>query len=87
MARYYASKLYGGEAYFMQVDAHLEFYKGWDELYLNEVKATKSYPMAMLSSYPPGFNAEEGGILNSTPSPGARLCSNVNFLIMMLRIK
>jgi [Skp1-protein]-hydroxyproline N-acetylglucosaminyltransferase len=75
MARYYASKLYGGETYFMQVDAHLEFYVGWDTLYINELKCTKSYPKSMLSSYPPGFNTEHGGILNSAPSPGARLCS------------
>jgi hypothetical protein len=75
MARYYASKLYGGETYFMQVDAHLEFYVGWDTLYINELKSTKSYPKSMLSSYPPGFNTEHGGILNSAPSPGARLCS------------
>lgn len=75
MARYYASKLYGGETYYMQVDAHLEFYNGWDELYIDELKATSSYPKSMLSSYPPGFNAEHGGLLNSPPSPGARLCS------------
>jgi len=75
MARYYASKLYGGETYYMQVDAHLEFYNGWDALYIDELKATSSYPKSMLSSYPPGFNAEHGGILNSPPSPGARLCS------------
>lgn len=74
MARYYASKLWGGETYFMQVDAHLQFYKGWDELYTNEVKATKSYPKAVLSSYPPGFQEENGGILDHA-SAGARLCT------------
>lgn len=75
MARYYASKLWGGESYFMQVDSHLEFYKHWDELYTNELKATKSFPKAVLSSYPPGFSEENGGILKGEPSPGARLCS------------
>lgn len=75
MARYYASKLWGGESYFMQVDAHLEFYTHWDELYTNELKATKKYPRSVLSSYPPGFNRENGGILEGNPSPGARLCT------------
>lgn len=75
MARYYASKLWGGEAYFMQVDAHLEFYTHWDELYIGELKATRSFPKALLSSYPPGFERENGGILEGQPSPGARLCT------------
>ncbi len=75
MARYYASKLWGGESYFMQVDAHLEFYKHWDELYTNELKSTNSFPSAVLSSYPPGFQAENGGILEGQPSLGTRLCS------------
>lgn len=74
MARYYASKLWGGETYFMQVDSHLQFYKGWDELYVHELKSTKSYPKSVLSSYPPGFNKENGGVLN-TESSGARLCT------------
>lgn len=75
MARYYASKLWGGERYFMQVDAHLEFYKHWDELYTNELKSASSFPTAVLSSYPPGFQAENGGILEGQPSLGTRLCS------------
>lgn len=75
MARYYASKLWGGETYYMQVDAHLEFYEHWDELYTNELKSAKSFPKAVLSSYPPGFQRENGGILESGPTPGARLCS------------
>ncbi|KAL7553496.1 hypothetical protein ACHAWF_018034 [Thalassiosira exigua] len=75
MARYYASKLWGGESYFMQVDSHLEFYEHWDELYANELKSAKSFPKAMLSSYPPGFQIENGGILEGEPSNGARLCT------------
>ena len=74
MARYYASKLYGGETYFMQADSHLQFYSGWDELYINELKSTKSFPKSVLSSYPPGFNKENGGILQKE-SNGARLCT------------
>lgn len=75
MARYYASKLWGGETYFAQTDSHLEFYQGWDELYVNELKATKAHPKSVLSSYPPGFQEENGGVLVGEPSPGARLCT------------
>ncbi|KAL3811598.1 hypothetical protein ACHAXA_002726 [Cyclostephanos tholiformis] len=77
MARYYASRLWGGETYFVQVDSHLEFYDGWDELYINELRATGSYPMAMLSAYPPGFGGGKGGggILKGKATRGARLCS------------
>lgn len=59
----------------MQVDSHLEFYAHWDDLYTNELKAAKSFPKSILSSYPPGFQVENGGILENDPSPGARLCT------------
>lgn len=72
-ARYYASKLWGGEKYFMQMDSHLEFAKQWDRKYKEEVQLAKNYPKAILSAYPPGFsefdNQFEGG------SPGGRLCT------------
>ncbi|KAL9190558.1 hypothetical protein ACHAXT_000264 [Thalassiosira profunda] len=76
MARYYASKLWGGESFFMQVDSHLLFAEHWDELYVNEVKAAKSYPKAVLSAYPPGFQKETGdGKLDHSGSAGTRLCT------------
>jgi [Skp1-protein]-hydroxyproline N-acetylglucosaminyltransferase len=74
MARYYASKLWGGETYFVQTDSHLKFAKHWDEKYINEVKATKNYPKSVLSAYPPGWDgSDDGKPVNETP--GARLCS------------
>jgi hypothetical protein len=45
-ARYYASKLWGGETFFMQMDSHLEFAQHWDTKYKDEVRAAKSYPKA-----------------------------------------
>lgn len=74
MARYYASKLWGGETYFMQTDSHLQFATHWDEKFQAEAKAARSFPKVVLSSYPPGFTADE---LNKTvaESPGARLCT------------
>ena len=41
--------------YFLHADAHLLFAPNWDTLYIKEVKATRSSPKAVLSSFPPGF--------------------------------
>jgi hypothetical protein len=73
MARYHASKLWGGETYFVQTDSHLQFAVEWDEKYRNEIKATKAYPKSVLSSYPPGFEPGNGNSVRE--SDGARLCT------------
>ncbi|KAL9187610.1 hypothetical protein ACHAXT_005988 [Thalassiosira profunda] len=71
VARYYASKLWGGETFVMQVDSHLRFASRWDELLVEDVKLASSYPRAVLSTYPPGFVN-----LQADPPymPGTRLC-------------
>jgi [Skp1-protein]-hydroxyproline N-acetylglucosaminyltransferase len=74
-ARYFASKLWGGETYFLQADAHLRFAPEWDRLYAEEVKAAKSYPKAVLSAYPPGFS--EGDPPYQGGTTGTRLCTCV----------
>lgn len=71
-ARFYASKLWGGETYFMQMDAHLEFAPEWDQYYIDEARATKNFPKSVLSAYPPGFQEYSGTYKGGTP--GARLC-------------
>mmetsp|Transcript_15226 Transcript_15226/g.25046 ORF Transcript_15226/g.25046 Transcript_15226/m.25046 type:complete len:700 (+) Transcript_15226:131-2230(+) len=72
-ARYFASKLWGGETYFLQADAHLRFAPEWDRLYTEEAKAAKSYPKAVLSAYPPGFS--EGDPPYKGGTTGTRLCT------------
>ncbi len=72
-ARYFASKLWGGETYFVQADAHLRFAKDWDRLYQEELQAAKSYPKAILSSYPPGFSEDDPPYVGG--SRGTRLCT------------
>lgn len=71
-ARYYASKLWAGETFFMQCDSHLMFADHWDDKYRAEIRATTNYPKSILSSYPPGFDAVQNGVV--TESKGARLC-------------
>jgi len=73
MARYYASKLWAGETYFMQTDSHLLFAQDWDAKYRGELQATGNYPKSILSSYPPGFDGGDGEEVRE--SPGARLCA------------
>mmetsp|Transcript_11927 Transcript_11927/g.22081 ORF Transcript_11927/g.22081 Transcript_11927/m.22081 type:complete len:688 (+) Transcript_11927:101-2164(+) len=72
-ARYFASKLWGGETYFVQADAHLRFAPEWDRLYAEEVKLAKGYPKAILSAYPPGFSQEDPPYAGG--SRGTRLCT------------
>lgn len=81
MARYYASKLWGGETYYVQIDAHLQFAQHWDHKYIAEIHAAASYPKVVLSSYPPGFGNENKG-----ETPGARLCTCLFGEHQMIRI-
>ena len=86
MARYYASKLWGGENYFMQIDSHLRFAHEWDAKYIADAKLTLNYPKSVLSAYPPGFeqlrfipkhmHIDPKTVNNETviESPGCRLC-------------
>jgi len=73
VARYYASKLWGGETFFVQTDSHLQFAVHWDDKYIKEAKTAKSYPKVVLSAYPPGFSEGNGNTV--VESNGARLCS------------
>ncbi|KAM9992275.1 hypothetical protein ACTFIY_009699 [Dictyostelium cf. discoideum] len=82
LARYYASTLYNNETYFMQVDSHLRFIKGWDSLIINDLWLTKSYapigengiPRTVLTHYPMAYNVEDSGlpVVDQTGVP--RLC-------------
>ena len=67
IARYFASKLWGGEEYFMQIDSHIWFVKDWDEKLRNMMKnAPSSKPV--ISTYPPGNGGHwQGG-------HGPRIC-------------
>ena len=71
-ARYYASKLWGGETYIMQMDAHLEFAPDWEQYYIDEAKASLNYPKSVLSAYPPGFKEYDGQFKGG--GRGERLC-------------
>lgn len=51
-ARYQASKLWDGEAYYLQIDSHTKFVDGWDDMLMDEFKRAND-PKAIISGYPP----------------------------------
>ena len=48
-------KLYGGQTYFLQIDSHMRFSKGWDTFLIKELGATGD-DKAILTGYPPERN-------------------------------
>jgi [Skp1-protein]-hydroxyproline N-acetylglucosaminyltransferase len=72
-ARYFASKLWYGESWFMQTDAHMTFATHWDQTSIDMLnKAPSKRPI--LSHYPPSHTVD----LDSVKSyPTSRLCGPV----------
>lgn len=52
--RFLNSKLYRGENFYVQIDAHTEFRQDWDYWLVDQMKRTPSYPNSVISNYPPG---------------------------------
>merc|ERR1712232_99186 len=52
-ARYLNAKMWRGENYFLQIDAHTDFRIGWDTELVSAIRSTASYPKSLLSNYPP----------------------------------
>eukprot|EP00546_Thalassionema_frauenfeldii_P007526 CAMPEP_0178916450 /NCGR_PEP_ID=MMETSP0786-20121207/12649_1 /TAXON_ID=186022 /ORGANISM="Thalassionema frauenfeldii, Strain CCMP 1798" /LENGTH=495 /DNA_ID=CAMNT_0020589793 /DNA_START=125 /DNA_END=1612 /DNA_ORIENTATION=- len=73
-ARFLASKLYGGEQWYMQIDAHMTFLNKWDEITVRSLhKAPSKKPV--VSHYPPGHTmdlAEHWAV-----RPAGRLCGPI----------
>jgi [Skp1-protein]-hydroxyproline N-acetylglucosaminyltransferase len=72
-ARYLASRLWGGETHYMQSDSHLRFAPDWDRHYKEDLRLAKSYPKAILSTYPSGFKDGDPPYMGGTMAP--RLCT------------
>ena len=69
-ARYFASKLWFGEQWYMQIDAHMTFAKDWDA---NSVDMLQRAPSQkpVITHYPPPHTVSLDG-LSSKPAP--RIC-------------
>jgi [Skp1-protein]-hydroxyproline N-acetylglucosaminyltransferase len=76
-ARYYCSKLWRGEQYYLQIDSHVFFEKNWDTDLIHMINQIKTNPnesiLPVLSVYPPtkeqmqlkGFPEMDSGKLNT----------------------
>lgn len=59
-ARSLAFSLYEGESYFLQIDSHTHFSKGWDAILINQLtKLLEKTDRPLLTTYPPGFEFDE----------------------------
>jgi hypothetical protein len=72
-ARYFASKLWYGEQWFMQIDAHMTFAIHWDATSVAMLNAAPS-EKPVLSHYPPGHLQD---LEQMYKRPGSRLCGPV----------
>ena len=69
-ARYFASKLWNGESWFLQIDSHMTFAKHWDATSIKMLHKAPS-PKPILSHYPPDA-AEDIETLKKKAAP--RIC-------------
>lgn len=72
-ARYFASKLWYGEQWFMQIDAHMTFLQDWDHISIEMLQNAPS-KKPVLSHYPPS-DTQDLVKLQSRPAP--RLCGPI----------
>jgi [Skp1-protein]-hydroxyproline N-acetylglucosaminyltransferase len=70
MARYYASKLWGGESWMLQIDSHMAFAQDWDSQSITMLKNAPS-EKPIISHYPPSYGFD---FKANEKKPGERLC-------------
>ena len=77
-SRYLNSKLWRGETFYMQIDAHTEFREHWDASLIEQMRATPTYPFSIISNYPPSGSPKNKRLWsapNGVPyTPPSALC-------------
>lgn len=73
MARYFASKLWGGEEWYMQIDSHMTFLQDWDALSIGMLKNAPS-KKPVISHYPPPHTAD---LVEKAQVAAPRLCGPI----------
>lgn len=64
-ARALAQKLWAGEEFSLQIDAHMRFAPGWDETliaWLQQAEADHPGSKPVLSTYPPGYEVRTASL-------------------------
>ncbi len=72
-ARYFASKLWYGEQWFMQTDAHMTFAQDWDASSVQMLQACPS-KKPVISHYPPSHTTD---LEKMADRPASRLCGPI----------
>lgn len=73
MARYFASKLWAGEEWYMQIDSHMTFLQDWDALSIEMLKKAPS-AKPVISHYPPPHTAD---LVEKSKVAAPRLCGPI----------
>jgi hypothetical protein len=73
-ARFVAAKQWTGQEFFVQVDSHTDFKKGWDRSVKDQLLQTPSFPHSVISNYPPNHESEWEDLERAEGAPNA-LCS------------
>lgn len=87
-ARFFASKLWYGENWFMQTDAHMTFAQDWDKTSVEMLKAAPS-KKPIISHYPPAHTVDLEG--DAKDRPASRVCGPIfscgNVEAQMIRLE
>jgi len=67
-ARYFGSKLWSGESWYMQIDSHMVFAQNWDSLSISMLNAAPA-PKPVLTHYPPAHTSPLKGVGNRICDP------------------
>jgi hypothetical protein len=60
IGRFNANELYSGEDYYLQIDSHMRFAQGWDEMFIGSYqKYLREGLNPVLSAYPGGYEYED----------------------------
>ena len=59
-ARYLAQTLHRGEEFVLQIDSHMRFRPSWDKYLIRQLKKCPEPVRAVLTSYPPNYDAPHG---------------------------
>ncbi|EED91807.1 predicted protein, partial [Thalassiosira pseudonana CCMP1335] len=73
MARYFASKMWMGEQWYMQIDSHMTFAQDWDALSIEMLNNAPS-DKPVISHYPPPHTAD---LVEKSKVAAPRLCGPV----------
>jgi hypothetical protein len=72
-ARYFASKMWYGEQWFMQTDSHMTFKQDWDAISVKMLQAAPS-KKPVISHYPP---SEKADLEKMGDTAASRLCGPI----------